>query len=118
MNEKQLGVIKALATIFFQEGFDRNAGKHGLGYWCVSDEALSEHCKQCKIWEDDTIKYLLNTVQINGKWCVRLYYISFDEYGQADEMESMVYIPVDTGRLCWDEISKCAQIIYELIDEI
>ena len=116
MTKNELGIIKALATVFFQEGFDRNCGKHGLEYWCVNEEDLEEHCRQCTICDNEYATYLLNTTTINGKWYIRLYNTTRNEYGDIDNIKTLLLIPVDTKRLCWDEITKCASLINNFVN--
>lgn len=110
MRKEYLSIIKALSTVFFQEGFDRKENKHGLEYWSVNDEELKVHCRQCKICEHETVAYLLNTVNMNGQWYLRVFSIEYDEYDNQ-EIHVDLLIPVDTERLCWEEMSKCAQLI-------
>ena len=111
MRKEYLSIIKALSTVFFQEGFDRKEKKHGLEYWKVSDEELDVHCRQCKICGNESIVHLLNTVNVNGQWYLRVFSIVYNEYGEYENTNIDILIPVNTGRLCWEEMSKCAQLI-------
>lgn len=112
MRKEYLSIIKALSTVFFQEGFDRKEKKHGLEYWNVSNEELkSNRCRQCKICGNETVNYLLNTVNMNEQWYLRVFSIEYDEYGNLEGVHVNLLIPVNTDRLCWDEMSKCAQLI-------
>ena len=108
-------IFEALNTVFFQEGFDREEHKHGLKYWEVENDKLDVHCRQCKIWDDDGVEYLLNTVNMNGQWFLRVFNIIYDEDGCVDSINIELLIPVDTDRLCWEEMPICAQMIQERI---
>lgn len=111
MRKEYVSIFGALSTVFFQEGFNREENKHGLEYWSVSDEDLNEHCRQCKIiCVDETVTYLLNTVNMNGQWYLRVFSIGYDEDDRA-ELYVHLLIPVDTKRLCWEEMPKCARLI-------
>lgn len=113
MRKEYLSIIKALSTVFFQEGFDRKEKKHGLEYWKVSEEELDVHCRQCKICGNEDVTYLLNTVNMNEQWYLRVFSIYYDEYGEFKNHKPItnLLIPVDTERLCWEEMPKCAQLI-------
>lgn len=111
MRKEYLSIIKALSTVFFQEGFNRKENKHGLEYWCVSDGDLKQHCRQCKICGNDGADYSLNTVNLNGQWYLRVFSIEYNEYGNLEELHIDLLIPVDTERLCWEEMTKCANLI-------
>lgn len=110
MRKEYLSIIKALSTVFFQEGFNREEKKHGLKYWEVSEEELDEHCRQCKICGNEDITYLLNTVNMNGQWYLRVFSKVYDEFDQC-ELSTELLIPINPERLCWEEMSKCAQLI-------
>lgn len=120
MTKEQKEIVKALATVFFQEGFDRHTGKNGLEYWSVKPEDFGSRCVRCTInevlCEDGSIKRdnILNTYVEDDKYYLRLGAIDYccDEYG--DEYQNyyvLVYIPVDPERLCWGEMPRCAEII-------
>lgn len=111
MRKEYLSIIKALSTVFFQEGFNREEKKHGLEYWAVSDENMDVHCTQCKICGNEYIVYLLNTLNVNGQWYLRVFSISYDEYGSASKPKTELLIPVNPEKLCWEEMPKCAQLI-------
>ena len=118
MTKKQVGIVQALATVFFQEGFDRKDNKHGLDYWRVKSEELSEHCKQVKIHiDEDGIDYILNTEydEAIDQWFLRLTCITYDDYGGLEDINVMVMIPIDPERLCWEEFGKCSEIVDMLI---
>lgn len=108
-------IYEALATVFFQEGYDRETKKHGLDYWLVDEGEKFEgnqHCKACII--DDC--FCINTTKIDDQYYVRLYYVSIDEYGEFVRNKTRLLIPVDVGRLCWEEISRCGILINCIID--
>jgi len=111
MRKEYLSIIKALSTVFFQEGFNRAENKHGLEYWCASDEDLKEHCRSCKICGNDDVVYLLNTVNLNGQWYLRVFNIEYDEEGDLKKLHIDLLIPVNTKRLCWEEMTKCTNLI-------
>ena len=109
MEEKTKKIVKALSTLFFQEGFDRETGKHGLGYWEVQSEDMANPCiRQCTINESTS----LNTTRIDDKWYIRVFINCFDEYGDLEDRKTLLLIPVDTSRLCWEQFTKCAELIY------
>ena len=113
MKKECKSIIHALSTVFFQEGFDRKEGKHGLEYWQVSEEELADHCRQCRIYgsEEDCFVYCLNTTKINGQWFLRVFYKAYDDYGNFEELKTKLLLPVDTERLCWEVLPRCAELI-------
>lgn len=107
-------IINAVTTVFFQEGFDRKKGIHGLDYWKQSDD--NRFVKRCFIdhpvdCEEITHRYMLNTKYIDNKWFLHLFRVIYDDYGDAGDFSTLLLIPIDPNRLCWEEVGKCVTII-------
>ena len=115
MRKETMGIIHALSTVFFQEGFDRETHKHGLEYWNVSEDEFetitTTTIRSTRIYHDDDRECLLNTYKNHDQWYIRVFVHEFDDYGELDDRHILVTIPVDTDRLCWGEFTKCARMI-------
>ena len=112
--DKMCSIAKAISTVFFQEGFDRETGRHGLEYWNVEEKDLHEHCRSCKIESiEDHRSYNLNTVKGNDSWYLRLFVVIYDEFEEFSDIKVKLMIQINPKRLCWEEISRCMKLIYE-----
>ena len=121
-SENQLSIMHALTTVFFQEGFNREQGTHGLAYWRVDEEDIpkSTHFRQCRIVIDGIQDHFaINTYKDqNGRWYIRLVeFVYHDELDDEDadcDAKTLLLIPVNTKRLCWEEFTKCVRLIEEV----
>ena len=107
-------IINAVTTVFFQEGFDRKKGIHGLDYWKQVDD--NRFVKRCFIDhpvddEEITHRYMLNTKCIDNEWFLHLFRVIYDDNGYADDSSTLLLIPIDPNMLCWEEVGKCVTII-------
>lgn len=114
MNKETLGIVKALAEVFFGNGYNRKEGKHSLEYWNVNTEEIGEHCRQCSIFKREGCdEFFLNTVKIGEQWYVRVcQHTYYDELGEYTGTNVLLLIPIaNINRLTDYEFEKCAQLI-------
>ena len=116
MKKSTRQIIKAVSTLFFEEGFDREKGVHSLNYWLVEHTQL-ERCRCVKVRDrihEDGFVYgglFINTAKIGNDWFVRVYDHVLDSDGDFDHADVHGYIRVDPERLCWEEFVDTCEFI-------
>ena len=110
MNQLTKEVIHAVSTVFFQEGFNREneeVMESNLNYW-----AYPRQSKIRSYWRDEEeYRWLaISTKNIDDKWYLELWQQYTDEYGDDQERDIIVYIPIKPTRLCWEMDRYCERI--------
>ncbi len=108
MTKEQKEIIKAVSTIFFQEGFDRNGNGENLDYWKSETGRVSLFGPN----SDGSYRYMLNTEKIKNQYYLRLSSaFELDDYDDENYFQELLLIPINHKRLCWEEFTKCVSII-------
>ena len=114
-------VIKAVNTIFFQEGFDRRLSEHkNLEYWAEKGNrgVYFYDCEDTMINNDDCCRrYLLKTAMVDDQWYLNIYRGYTNDYDDWD-YSMILCVPIDPNRLCWEEAPKCVDLIMHVINNV